>query len=295
MDTILRAISRDDRFRVVAAVTTDLVREACRRHELAGVEAIVLGRALTAGCLLSTLTKSDEERARIEIRGDGPLGRIFIDSWSSGVVRGYIQRAEGAAAEALPEALAGRIRVGGAVGEGLVSVTRDVGLKSPYQGVVALTTGEIDDDIEVYLGQSEQLPSGLGCEVVLDARGGVLRAAGVLCQTFPGGTPAEIAELRQRLFGGALADLLRQGRRPEELVGFALGGEAHEILAETSLTFHCGCDPTRALAVLGPAELEELAGDPEPTEVRCSYCGDARIFSESELRAYAEALRAGRS
>ncbi|MCA9637848.1 MAG: Hsp33 family molecular chaperone HslO, partial [Myxococcales bacterium] len=181
MDLLQRAISSDRRFRVVAAVTTDLVREACRRHEIGGAEAIVLGRALTAGCLLSTLTKTDKERARLELRGSGPLGRVLIDSRSDGSVRGFIQRPEEASASPLPGSIGGRIRVGDLVGSGLLVVTRDIGLENPYQGVVELSTGEIDEDIELYLGRSEQLPSALGCDVVLDAHGGVLRAAGVPC------------------------------------------------------------------------------------------------------------------
>ncbi|MCB9567484.1 MAG: Hsp33 family molecular chaperone HslO [Myxococcales bacterium] len=298
MDLLQRAISSDRRFRVVAAVTTDLVREACRRHEIGGAEAIVLGRALTAGCLLSTLTKTDKERARLELRGSGPLGRVLIDSRSDGSVRGFIQRPEEASASPLPGSIGGRIRVGDLVGSGLLVVTRDIGLENPYQGVVELSTGEIDEDIELYLGRSEQLPSALGCDVVLDAHGGVLRAAGVLCQTFPGGTPEEIGELRGSLFGGSLGDLLRQERTPSELIGFALGGEASELSTTIPLVFRCHCDPARAraiLASLGADDLDDLAGEPGPTEVRCSYCGARYSMTPSELHALADELRSHRS
>ena len=65
--------------------------------------------------------------------------------------------------------------------------------------VVALIVGiqrdefGIDIDLERYLGTSEQLPSALACEVVLEAHDGVLRSAGVLCQTFPEADP-EVVE-----------------------------------------------------------------------------------------------------
>ena len=293
-----RAISTDQRLRALAAVTTDLVREACERHGLVGAEAIILGRALTAGCLLSTLTKNDDERVRIAFRGKGPLGRIVIDSRSSGEVRGYIQLDEESKPQPIPEIVAGRRRVGALVGEGSLMITRDVGLAAPYQGVVKLSTGELDDDIEHYLSHSEQMPSALACEVILDARGGVLRAAGILCQTFPGAPPESVLELQTSLFNGSLADLLRQERSPAELLGFALGGEPHQPLAATPLSFACACDSERAraiLATLGADDLDELADEPGATEVRCSYCGTSYSLSASDLHALAESLRSDRS
>ncbi len=298
MAVLQRAISTDQSFRALAAITTDVVREACRRHELVGAEAIVLGRALTAGCLLSTLTKDEDERVRIAFRGDGPLGKVVVDSRSDGTVRGYIQLAEDAAPAPLPEIITGRRRVGALVGAGSLMITRDVGLANPYQGVVELTTGELDDDLENYLTRSEQMPSALTCEVLLDARGGVLRAAGLLCQTFPGAPPEAVLSLQKSLFHGSLADLLRQERSPDELIGYALAGEPHETLAATPLSFSCPCDINRARAIvstLGADDIDALADEPGPTEVRCSYCGTRYTLSPAELHALADEIRRDRS
>ena len=299
MDRLYRAISDDHDLRVIAATTTELVREACRRHEIGGAEAIALGRALTAGCLLSTLSKSPNERVRLELRGGGPLGKIHVDSRSDGRVRGFLSRPEEAASEPLPERGDGRRRIGALVGDGVLVVTRDLDLEAPYQGVVALTTGEIDEDLQDYLDRSEQMPSALGCEVLLDAQGGVLRAAGVLVQTFPGGDAAALADLRVALADGALADLLRQPRGGDALIGFALGGGAFAHTGEpTALAFTCACDLARAravLALLGAEDLDALADEQGPTEVRCSFCGARYGFSEAQLRELAAELRRERS
>lgn len=298
MAVLQRAISTDQSFRALAAITTDVVREACKRHELVGAEAIILGRALTAGCLLSTLTKNDDERVRIAFRGDGPLGKIVVDSRSNGKVRGYIQLAEDATPEPIPEVIHGRLRIGALVGAGSLMITRDVGLENPYQGIVELTTGELDDDLEHYLTRSEQMPSALTCEVILDARGGVLRAAGILCQTFPGAPTEAVLGLQKSLFHGSLADLLRQERSPDELISFALAGEPHETLAATPLSFSCHCDMNRArsiISTLGAEDIDALADEPGPTEVRCSYCGTRYTLSPTELHALADELRRDRS
>src|SRR5688572_6693011 len=134
MDLLLRGINVDHTLRVVTAVVTDVVREGCNRHGLRGIEAIALGRALTAGCLMATLTKSDEERVRIVFEGAGPIGRLLVDAFGSGDVRGCLERRT---EQQVPIAIdAAQSEIGDWVGRsGRLVVTRDVGLEQQYQGV----------------------------------------------------------------------------------------------------------------------------------------------------------------
>ena len=293
MDQLLRGLDSDKAIRVVVATTTDLVREAARRHDLHGAAAVVLGRALTAGCLLATLTKGADERVRIGVRGSGPLGRLLVDAHGDGRVRGCYP-SDRPSATRLPVG-SERGTVGVFVGEGEITVTRDLGLENTYQGVVALRSGEIDEDLERYLSDSEQLPSVLRCHVEVDAEGTVVRAAGVLAQTFPGSDPARLDGIREALAGDGLADVLRQDRDVEALVGFALlGGEVHG--AHTiGLSFSCPCGHGRALSVvstLGADDIDALADERGGTEVRCHFCGDVHPLSERDLRELAATLRA---
>lgn len=278
--------------RVVVAETTDIVAEACARHGLAGAEAIVLGRALTSGALLATLTKNDEERVRIDLRGGGPVGTVLVDCHGDGGMRGCLQAADG---EPTTVQTVGRPSVAALVGtRGQVVVTRNLGLDNPYQGLVPMTSGEIDEDLEAYLNRSEQLPSALACAVVLDASQQVLRAAGVLCQTFPGADPEPLERLRTNLQSGSLRDLLRQPRSPDELMGFALMGEGFSASDPTPLTYQCSCDFERALSVLsalGHEEVESLAAEDGDTEVRCSFCGARYLVAPRDLVALAARLR----
>jgi molecular chaperone Hsp33 len=292
-DVLLRGINADKTVRVVSAITTGLVREACDRHDLRGAEAIVLGRALTAGCLLATLTKNEHERVRIAVRADGPVGSILVDARSDGRVRGCLGRR--LATPALPTDTDARPRIGDLVGHrGHMVVTRDIGLENEYQGIVELAEGEIDVDLERYLGRSEQLPSALTCEVLLDATHQVLRAAGVLCQTFPGAEPKAIDEIRTHLRAGTLRQVLQHDRTARELMGFALLGREFEAVESRPLRFSCTCGPERALAVLstlGPDDIESLASEPDETEVRCSYCGQAYTIEPPDLLELASRLR----
>lgn len=299
MDQLLRAITADATLRLLAAVTTDLVVEACRRHELRGVEAVALGRALTAGCLLTTLTKSATERLRVELRSDGPLGGLLVDARGDGSVRGCLLRPLGEhPLRDILEPKAGRLPLSPFFGRrGTLTVTRDLGLENRYQGTVDLAVGEVDRDLEHYLNVSEQIPSLLRCEVVLDADRGVARAAGLLCQTFPGGDREQLDAIRGALDDG-LPTLLLLPRAPHELVSFALGGAGFEEVERSSLAFRCGCGPEVARNVastLGADDLDALAGEQDETEVRCSYCGERYFLRPDDLRGLAAELRRQRS
>ncbi|MEM6990228.1 MAG: Hsp33 family molecular chaperone HslO [Myxococcota bacterium] len=289
-DARLRGIDGAKAIRVVTAVTTQTVREGCRRHGLRGVEAVALGRGLTAGCLLATLTKREDERLRLAVQSSGPIRSMLVDARGDGTVRGCLtSRLKGMV-------LPSDDRIGDSVGSGQLVLTRDLGLPNPYQGVVPLTSGEIDEDLERYLSRSEQLPSVLRCRVVLSSNGEVQRAAGVLCQTFPEADAEMLEPVRGVLLG--LTDLLRQDRTPRDLMGFALLGGGFEAMAESPLRYECNCGRDRAMSVvstLGAEDIESLATEQELTEVKCSFCGDVYNLTSEDLRELAASLRTTRS
>jgi molecular chaperone Hsp33 len=297
MDALVRGMSTDDELRVVAAITTAMVQEGCRRRGCTGVEAVILGRALTAGALLSTLTKLSEERLRVDLFGGGRVGHVVIDSLGDGSGRACTTRTLPRPPLIPVPGPGERLSVAPWVGrEGALTVTRDIGLENPYQGSVPLVTGEIDEDLEDYLNRSEQLPSALRCAVVLGGDGHVLHAGGVLVQTFPGADAGRIDAVRVNLRGNGLETLLQRDREPEELMGFALLGEPIAGATSAPLRFHCPCTPERAIGVLsslGAEDLDALAGErPQGTEVRCEFCGQRYDFTATALRELSAQLRA---
>ena len=298
-DALLRAINEPETIRVVAAITTEAAREACRRQQARGIAAVAIARALTVGAMLATLGKGERERVRIQLQGGGPVGQVVVDAHGDGRVRACIAKplSPSHLANALLDAQP-RPSTTGAVGaRGQLTVTRDLGLSTPYQGSVALHSGEIDEDLEHYLNHSEQLPSAMRAAVILDQDGQVLRAAGVLVQGFPGCDPASIAVVGERL-AGLRGLLLAHARTLDELVGFALGGAEFRRMLEHPIQFHCPCGPTRALQVLttlGPADLEALADEQDHTEVRCNFCGQVTLVGAAQVRELAEQLRSVQS
>jgi molecular chaperone Hsp33 len=298
-DVLLRAIWPETGLRVVAAITTGVAREAARRHGAVGGPAAALGRALTAGALLATITKSDE-RITIELSGGGPLGPVIVDANATGGLRAFIKN------PGLPVAAAPGTHVilAQALGrDGVVRVARDLGLRETVNGQTSLIDGEIDTDVEHYLEASEQIPSVLGCETLLGPGLDVAVSAGLLLQTLPNSDALPVlASVRARLRAGALTRALcALPAGPPDVVALAeglLGVASGDLLCldERPLRFSCPCSKARAiatLALLSLQDLSEMVKEGRGAEVTCEFCRARHAISQEELeRARGEAIDA---
>lgn len=292
-DRIIRSLIGGDRARVVAVTATAVVREMAERHGICGIPAIALGRSALAGLLLATLTK-DEEQVTFQVLGDGPIAGVTVDARSSGRVRGFVKRPHAvvwdkAVADSLP------IRIGDAVGRnGVVSVVRDLGMAHNYSGQVALSSGEIDQEVESYLTTSEQIDSLVRCDVLVDSEGKITAAAGLLVQTLPQAHGAALVEfvrdtLRGPAFTQVLVDALAAGKLDAEAIArAALGDCAHDlqVLDERAVQFFCPCSRERAestMEMLRQEDLKDMLLEDNHAEVTCNFCGAKYRFSEIEL------------
>jgi molecular chaperone Hsp33 len=286
-DEIVRCLVADLPVRIVAALTTGVAQEAARRHAAGAAGTIAMGRGLTAGLLLASLTK-DDEQVTLQVLGRGPLGGVIVDANGAGTARAYVKHpgagrvAEGASRDSLADAI-GR--------SGLVSVIRDVGLRENFSGATAISSGEIDEDVERYLNDSEQIESALACDTTVGAQGRVTGSAGVLVQALPGSEGAlDVAVARGLLAAGALARIVSAGvpASGEELVGAVFAGRLGEIrvLDRRPVRFFCACSRDRAgasLAILGSADLSAMILDDGKAEVICNFCRARYDFDDKQL------------
>jgi molecular chaperone Hsp33 len=292
-DQIMRGLIEGNRARVVVATATHAVREMALRHQTLGIPVAALGRSALAGLLLATLTK-DDEQVTLQVLGNGPLAGVTVDARSSGRVRAFVKRP---AALAWDPGLAStpRLTLGDAIGKlGVVSVTRDLGMAQYYSGQIALSTGEIDEEVERYLNTSEQIDSVLRCETLLDSEGNVQAAAGLLVQTLPQAHGAAVVEflrdtLRGPAFTSVLKDAVAQDRlTPESIARSALGqcADGLQVLDQRAVNFFCPCTRERAASTLGmlsPQDLKEMILETNDAEVTCNFCGQQYRFSEIDL------------
>ena len=284
----VRGLTQNGAFRVFAADTREIVEEARQRHRTTPTATAALGRALTAAALLGLDLKTG--RVMIQINGGGPLGEILAEADAEGHVRGLVQRPH---VHLTPRD--GKLLVGQAVGRnGYFSVTRDLGLKEPYQGSVALVSGEIAEDLSYYLTVSEQIPSAVALGVFVDEDNSVQAAGGFLIQTMPQATEEEIIETEKIIKDlPPVTSLLREGLSPEEILERIFGPGKIKILEKRPLSYRCRCSRERverALVAMGPSEIKSLIEKGEPARITCDFCGEVYLFDLPELKRILETI-----
>jgi molecular chaperone Hsp33 len=283
-DRLARTLSEDGTVRALAAVTTDLVEEARRRHGTLPTATAALGRALTAGLLLGGMLK-DGERVSLEFSGDGPLRSILVDATPAGTVRGFVAQP----ATHLPPR-GGKLDVGGALGRGVLCVMRiPVAGGVPYRSIVPLVSGEIGVDVASYLLTSEQAPSAVAIGVWVEPDGRVGAAGGYILQAMPGAAAATIDRLEWNVAQAPPpSDLVRQGLDAPAVLARLLDGFATHPLDGHPVRYQCRCSRERALAAIvamGRAELLDVLAGEKRAEVVCEFCGERYHVEEPELRA----------
>ena len=287
-DTLVHGTAADGTVRCMAAVTTNLVAEAARRHDLWPTVAAALGRTLTGTLLLASSLK-ELDRLTVQIVSDGPIGGITTEANARGQVRGYVRNAEAHA----PYNEKGKFDVRAVVGQGMFYVTResgyDVGLyREPYRGSVPLVSGEIGEDFAYYLTKSEQIPSAvvLGVHLQPDAPY-VSAAGGLMIQMMPGADEKTIGTIESSVGQMPHAtSLIRDGARPVDLLRAALGDLEFEMLDEQPVSFACSCSYERAVSMIASidrAELESMLHEDKGAVMTCHFCNETYRLDEAEL------------
>ncbi|GAK51591.1 33 kDa chaperonin [Candidatus Moduliflexus flocculans] len=285
-DYLVRGVTaqKQSNLRGIACVTTRLVHEVCRQHDTSPTATVALGRALTAGALLSSLLKGDQ-RVALKFEGNGPLKKILVEANSAGNVRGYV----GVPEVDLP-LKQGKFDVARAIGRaGFLTVTKDLQMKEPYKGIVQLYTSEIAEDVAYYLTESEQIPSAMGISVFLEPSGDVALAGGFLLQSLPPADETVIASLIERIEQmPPLSEFFQAHHTPEALLQHLFRDIPFDIFEKHPLTFQCTCSKPRierALISLGAEELTHIIAEEEQTEVVCEFCRAQYQFTRQELSA----------
>lgn len=288
-DVLIHGTAADGTVRCMAAVTTNLVAEAARRHDLWPTVAAALGRTLTGTLLLGSSLK-ELDRLTVQIVCDGPVGGITAEANSRGEVRGYVRNPEADA----PYNGEGKFDVRAVVGSGMFYVTREsgyhVGLhRDPYRGSVPLVSGEIAEDFAYYLTKSEQIPSAVMLGAHLQPTAPYVTAAGgLMIQKLPGADERTINALEESISKMPQATkMIREGATPEDLLRAALGQVEFEKLDERTVSFSCPCSYERAVSLISSidhSELESMLREDKGAVLTCHFCNETYRMDEEELR-----------
>lgn len=283
-DYIVRATAANAQIRAFAATTRDLVETARKAHDTSPVVTAALGRLMTGGVMMGTMLKGDKDLLTLQISGDGPLKGMTVTADSKGNVKGYAINPQAM----LPPSAVGKLDVGGAVGQGILRVIKDMGLKEPYVGQTVLQTGEIAEDLTYYFATSEQVPSSVGLGVLMEKDNRVKQAGGFLVQLMPFTEEKVIAALEQNLSEfTSVTQVLDKGKSPEGMLESLLKGLDMEIVDTMPAQFYCNCDKKRvekAIISIGKKEIKEMISDNKSIEVNCHFCNTSYTFSVEELK-----------
>jgi molecular chaperone Hsp33 len=299
-DKLIRATAVDGGIRAVGVITTRLTEEARQRHKLSSLATAALGRTMSAGLLLASSLKKPGSRINIRIKGDGPLGGVLVDAGLDGTVRGYVDYPQ----VELPPKANGKLDVGRGIGnKGFVRVLREEKGEEKnelQESTVELVSGEIGEDVNYFLYQSEQTPSALQVGVFVSTSTGVTASGGILLQVLSKEAARDevlVARLESRVNKLAtFSKLLRAGKGLEDIFQELLGDMGLEIFpAVQMLRFNCDCSFDRVLGALryfGVDELKDMIEKDKQAEATCHFCGEVYNASEAQLIELVESLQA---
>jgi molecular chaperone Hsp33 len=295
-DRVLRAISDDGAFRVIAARTTETVRGAVAAQKAKGALAARFGELLT-GTILVREAMAPNLRVQGILKGQGK-GSLVADAHPDGSSRGLVSfGGKGNEAVIGPGSKLQVMRTlpGGSMHQGVIELPFDNEVPRPRSlGEDGISMpkvrnwGPIAAGFMAYMQDSEQVVSTIDVATVMDGDEIVL-AGGYIVQLLPEVERGPLMVMAERLADfESLEALLRESEgSPEHLVEEILYGMPFTRLEESKLRFGCHCNQVRvlgSLATLPKHDIEELIADNEVLEISCDYCGKDYPIAPGLLR-----------
>lgn len=305
MSNVYTAIDKSGSYRVYLAVTTDLVEEARVIHDTSPVATAGLGRVLTGTGLMGLMLKNQSDKLTVIFKGDGPAKQILATAFADGRVKGYIANPY----VDLPLNECGKLNVGGSLGIGDLTVIKDLGLREPYVGTIALVDGEIADDLTAYYYISEQQNTAISLGVKIDTDCSVKAAGGMIIQMLPDAEDGAVDALEKMLaelppVTTLVEDAVKaaDGRGNEQILMlmmdriFGAMPEAYktEGLEYRELKWECDCSEDRleqVLMTIGEKELSDIIEEDGQAELVCQFCCKKYHFDKGRLERILASIR----
>ncbi len=230
-----------------------------------------LGEAIAAATLLSASVKF-EGNLILQAQGDGAIKTLVAQSTNTHEIRGWARCDNTAQGDTLSDLL----------GAGHIVLTVEPDKGEPYQGIVALSGERLQNAIEAYFAQSEQLRTRLWLFADTD------QAAGLLIQELPSKKNAHSEENWARI--EALANTISK----DELLSLAcedvlyrlFNEEQVRLFGEEPVSFKCRCSAQKVestLVSLGQTAIDEIIEEQGEILVDCEFCSRQYHFDKIDV------------
>jgi len=285
-DQLVRGISKDGSVRFLAVDSTKLVRKAARLHKLSITNTLIMGRMLTAALLFTADLKSKQDLITLKLETDGPINSVIVTANNIGKVKGYMSNPE---LETPLDEDDYDFPIKQALGDGNITIIKNLGLKQPYVGVVDLKYGTIARDLTYYFVQSEQIPTSIGLGSLIDEKGKARKSGGFMIQLLPGAEESTISTLESNLNSFPnLSDVMDMGYDIETIItDFILKGIDNEVKAKIPVKYACDCSFRKfdkGLELLGKIELEQAIEKNEEITVNCHFCNKTYVYDQERIK-----------
>jgi len=233
---------------------------------------------------MGSMMKNEKDLLTIKIQCDGPIKGLTVTADIHGNVKGFVEEP----IVILPASEKGKLDVAKALGLGVLSVIKDMGLKEPYVGDTILTTSEIAEDLTYYFATSEQVPSSVGLGVLMEKDNTVKQAGGFIIQVMPFVEDEVVTKLEENIAKlEPVTSMLDKGMTPEQILETVLEGMDVEFTDTMPTQFKCNCSKSRvekALISIGRKDIQEMIDDGKEIEMHCHFCNTSYPFTVEELK-----------
>ncbi len=281
MDYLIRGLFKDRKVRFLAIRNKDCINEAIQIKKPTPVITAALGRVMAVGSMMGMMNKEDDAKISIRIQGTGQAGLIIVDANTKGEVRGYVKNPY----VLLPLKENGHLDVSRAIGRGMITVIKDLGLREPFHSEIQIQSGEIGDDFSYYFAISEQTPSVVGVGVLVDVDYTCKVGGGFIVQMLPDAKDEDydfVDSITKNIH--SVTNLLLEYDDLTKMME-SLFGEL-EYVESFPIKYNCGCSKEKfmsGIATLEEIEILDMIDKDKGAELECQICGKKYQLEENDL------------
>ena len=271
MNEVQTFVLEDSGIRGALVRLAETWQQVIAAHDYPPAVRTLLGEGVVATLLLASGLKTTPS-VSLQLQGEGPLRLLLIQCTDGQRVRGMASFKPAKGDTPL-------------LGEGRLVVNLDTGKPNGFfQGIVPLTSAKLDECLQSYFAQSEQL------ETRLVLRSDEQRVAGLLLQVLPGHGEERAVDAFETAAACAATVSVEEltSLAAEELLPKLFAGQSIRLFAGRPVSHDCRCTPERLAGVvrmLGPDEVKILLAEQGHVELKCEFCNRAFRYDDTQVDA----------
>lgn len=284
MDILKKYLAHNDMVRVSVIDATDMIQNVRDIHFLSNVATAALGRVILVSTMICSNFKEENNKLTVQVKGDGELGSIVVCGNNTLKMKGYVTNPS----LTLPLKQNGKLDVSKAIGKGVLTVIKDIGMKEPYIGTCNLTTSEIAEDFAYYFATSEQTPCVVSLGVNISKENKVQMAAGYIIEPLPDCDEKviDILELINENISSVTNLMLDLGNI-DDVAKTITGDNKIKSIYEKNPKYECDCNEERIIKTILAMGKEDamnaLDSNKGILELTCSFCNNSYKFDKNKI------------